>query len=188
MLFKKQKKYQNFSDEELILIYKQKANRNVVAVLYERYAHLVMGTALKYLQNQKDAEDITMTVFESLFKKLLVHEVQYFKSWLYMVTKNECLMLLRKQNKQVSTELNNYKDDTEDYDVEIDVQLDLLNKMIEELKPIQQKCIVAFFIEEKSYAVISDELNLSINEVKSAIQNGKRMLKIKMENEIEKQP
>lgn len=185
-MFKRNKKYQDHSDEELILLYKQAANRNVVAVLYERYAHLVMGTALKYLQNQKDAEDITMTVFESLFKKLLVHEVQYFKSWLYMVTKNECLMALRKQNKQGSIENTNYKDVSEDYNVEIDKQLDLLNKMIEELKPIQQKCIVAFFIDEKSYALISDELNLSLKEVKSAIQNGKRMLKIKMENEIEK--
>lgn len=186
MLFKRSKVYRKYSDEELIELYKKEANSIVVSVFYERYAHLVMGTALKYLQNKKDAEDITMLVFESLLSKLKEHEIRYFKSWLYMVTKNECLMSLRRQNKNLTTEFTDAIDDSDDYDLEIDKDIELLNAALGELKPTQQKCIRAFFIDEKSYMTISQEMNLSLNEVKSAIQNGKRMLKIKMVNEIEK--
>jgi RNA polymerase sigma-70 factor (ECF subfamily) len=50
------------------------------------------------------------------------------------------------------------------------------------LKTEQQKCIQLFFLENKSYVEIAEILNLSLNAVKSAIQNGKRMLKVKLEN------
>jgi RNA polymerase sigma-70 factor (ECF subfamily) len=142
---------------------------------------------MKYLKNEVESQDITMQIFEELHSKLLKHEINYFKSWLYMVTKNECFMFLRKSKSQNTTDFS------ESYDVEQtieDVQakeksLELLEKAIEDLKPEQKRCVKLFYLEEKSYQQISAELNLSLMHVKSAIQNGKRNIKLQLEKQDE---
>jgi RNA polymerase sigma-70 factor (ECF subfamily) len=57
----------------------------------------------------------------------------------------------------------------------------LIEVLIAKLKPEQKKSIELFFLEGKSYLEIADDLKLSLMQVKSAIQNGKRMLKISLE-------
>jgi RNA polymerase sigma-70 factor (ECF subfamily) len=187
MFGNKQKKYKLKTDEELVTLYKLERSSTCIAIIYERYGHLVMGTCMKYLKNEVESQDITMQIFEELHSKLLKHEINYFKSWLYMVTKNECFMFLRKSKSQNTTDFS------ESYDVEQtieDVQakeksLELLENAIEDLKPEQKRCVKLFYLEEKSYQQISAELNLSLMQVKSAIQNGKRNIKLQLEKQDE---
>jgi RNA polymerase sigma-70 factor (ECF subfamily) len=187
MFGNKQKKYKLKTDEELVTLYKLERSSTCIAIIYERYGHLVMGTCMKYLKNEVESQDITMQIFEELHSKLLKHDINYFKSWLYMVTKNECFMFLRKSKSQNTTDFS------ESYDVEQtieDVQakeksLELLENAIEDLKPEQKRCVKLFYLEEKSYQQISAELNLSLMQVKSAIQNGKRNIKLQLEKQDE---
>lgn len=62
-----------------------------------------------------------------------------------------------------------------------------LENAINELKDEQKKCIDLFYLKEKSYVEISEITGFTINEVKSYIQNGKRNLKIKLENTVGKE-
>lgn len=187
MFGNKRKKYSLKTDEELVNLYKTEKSPLCIAVIYERYGHLVMGTCMKYLKNEVESQDITMQIFEDLHSKLLKHNIQFFKSWLYMVTKNDCFMFLRKKGKETSTEV------IEKYDLEESVEdihskevhLQLLEKAIEDLKPEQKTCVKLFYLEEKSYQQISIELNLSLMKVKSAIQNGKRNIKLQLEEQDE---
>ena len=66
-----------------------------------------------------------------------------------------------------------------------EAQFELLETALEELKLEQQHCIRLFYIEKKSYDQISEQLNISLKQVKSAIQNGKRNLKIRMDQTYE---
>ena len=91
-------------DEALLIRYQQTGDKALIGALFSRYVHLVYGLCLKYLKDRDAAQDAVMTIFESLFKKLLDHDVKYFKSWLYLVAKNHCLMELR--NAGTSKELN----------------------------------------------------------------------------------
>ena len=187
MFGNKQKKYKLKTDEELVTLYKLERSSTCIAIIYERYGHLVMGTCMKYLKNEVESQDITMQIFEELHSKLLKHEINYFKSWLYMVTKNECFMFLRKSKSQNTTDFS------ESYDVEQTIEdvksmeksLELLENAIEDLKPEQKRCVKLFYLEEKSYQQISAELNLSLMKVKSAIQNGKRNIKLQLEKQDE---
>ena len=187
MFGNKQKKYKLKTDEELVTLYKLERSSTCIAIIYERYGHLVMGTCMKYLKNEVESQDITMQIFEELHSKLLKHEINYFKSWLYMVTKNECFMFLRK------SKIQNTTDFSESYDVEQTIEdvksmeksLELLENAIEDLKPEQKRCVKLFYLEEKSYQQISAELNLSLMQVKSAIQNGKRNIKLQLEKQDE---
>lgn len=188
MLLNKRKTYRKLSDAELISFYKKKSDPLVIGELYNRYGHLVMGAAMKYMKNKHDAEDITMLVFEKLSTRILKSEIQNFKSWLYTVTKNEVFQLFRKkgiQSTELKPESENYRLNEEDSLNEAiakEKQLLQLEEFVETLKENQKKCILLFYIERKSYQEIAALLKMEVNAIKSAIQNGKRNLKIKLEN------
>jgi RNA polymerase sigma-70 factor (ECF subfamily) len=186
MLFSRKNKYKTLSDDELLRTYKDRQSSEVIGEYYQRYGHLVMGTSMKYLKNKFDAEDLVMNLFEKLPGKLLSHNISNFKSWLYMVTKNECLMLLRKKGNLTSS-LTRELEDTDDVDLKIEkeAQLEMLEDAIEDLKEEQKECIKLFYIESKSYQEITEMLRLDIKKVKSAIQNGKRNLKLNLEGRNE---
>lgn len=178
------RKYLQLPDKELIDLYLQEECAYTLPILYERYGHLVMGSCLKYLRQQQDAEDVTMKIFGELEAKLRKHEIVYFKSWLYQVTRNECLQFLRKKRPADSVSMDQLSQpfafpDEDSHDPEADLQL--LEKAITHLRDEQKRCIELFYLEQFSYTEISEQLSIPLNSVKSAIQNGKRNLKIWME-------
>lgn len=189
MLFQRgHKRFRSLTDLELIRLYKEEANLFTIPLLYERYAHLVLGTCIKYLKRYEDAEDTTMKIFGELNQKIEKHTIQHFKSWLYQVTKNECLIHLRKQKTtQTPIHENLLQSETLETEEQAERELKLtrLEQAIQHLKEEQRVCIELFYLHDKSYQEISDELEIPLNTVKSAIQNGKRNLKIWMENHEE---
>ena len=187
MFGNKRKKYKLKTDEELVDLFKNDRSSLCIAILYERYSHLVMGACLKYLKNEVESQDMTMQIFEDLHSKILKHNIQFFKSWLYMVTKNDCFMFLRKKGIISSTDtLEKYEQEDNYSELESkEIHLQLLEKAIEKLKPEQKQCVTLFYLEEKSYQEISLELNIPLLKVKSSIQNGKRNIKIQLEEKDE---
>jgi RNA polymerase sigma-70 factor (ECF subfamily) len=100
-----------------------------------------------------------------------------------MVTKNECFMYLRTVksfNETADFATLSIEDEEEDAVLK-DVKYELLEKQLNDLKEDQRDCLVRFYLKNESYQQISDALNISINQVKSALQNGKRNLKINLE-------
>jgi RNA polymerase sigma-70 factor (ECF subfamily) len=190
--FFQKRKFNTVSDEELVVLYKKNKDKQCIAILFERYGHFLLAIAMKYCKNKQDAEDIVMDLFEKLGEKLVKHDIQNFKSWLHTTIRNECLMVLRKRKPEFQLEeSHNAKDHLFDTDQQDDIKekeriLDELEIVISKLKEEQKKCVTLFFLEQKSYIEIAQGLSLSLNQVKSAIQNGKRMLKIQMENYIQK--
>ena len=81
------------------LILNESNSQDVLAKLYLRYTDLVYGTCLKYLKDAEAAKDAVMNIYQELLQKLPQHEVENFKSWLYVLAKNHCLMQLRKEKK-----------------------------------------------------------------------------------------
>ncbi len=181
------KNIQKLSDLELVELVK-KSDDNALAELFKRYAPLVMGLCLKYLKDAQVAEDLMMEIFEKLTEKLIKHEVRNFKSWLFSLSRNECLMVLRK-SKLDTTSLDNsliYQEDTGERayagKIEAELKLEALDKAMDVLGEEQHKAIRLFYFDFKSYDEIAKLMETPINKVKSLIQNGKRNLKIKLEN------
>jgi RNA polymerase sigma-70 factor (ECF subfamily) len=176
------KKYRQFSDAELMSSYRSSSDKKIIGELYTRYGHLVFGTCLNYMKNKNDAEDILMEIFMTLGEKIKKHEIKYFKSWLFVLTKNSCLMILRKKKHTdlpLNEELVAYQDEIEEKEIE-EIKLNELETAIEALDPPQDEAIKLFYIQQMTYKEVSEQLNLTLNKVKSAIQNGKRNLKIKL--------
>src|SRR5690349_12986971 len=96
----------DLSDDELIALYRQKEGQDILAQLYLRYSDLVYGTCVKYLEDQEKAKDAVMEIYQELIEKLKSHKVENFKSWLYVVSRNHCLMHLRKDKRMKTTDLD----------------------------------------------------------------------------------
>lgn len=176
------KKFEHYSDAELLTGYRANRDKKIIGELYNRYGHLVMGTCLNYMKNKNDAEDIVMEIFMTLGEKIIKHDINYFKSWLFILTKNSCLMVLRKKKHtdiQLNEEIVAQEDEIEEKEIK-EIKLTELEAAIEELDPPQDEAIKLFYIQQLSYKEVSEKLNLTLNKVKSAIQNGKRNLKIKL--------
>jgi len=153
--------------------------------------HLVYGVCLKYFKNRDDAGDGLTSIFEKLIVELPKHPVENFKSWLYVLTKNFCLMKLRSlknENRKMEAWQIDQKifmeSENEMHPIDEDDNLEnnKLQDCISRLKKEQKECILLFYYKDKSYKTIAEELKLEEKKVKSFIQNGKRNLKICIEN------
>tara|TARA_B100001093_G_C26843903_1_gene1021854 strand:- start:2871 stop:3512 length:642 start_codon:yes stop_codon:yes gene_type:complete len=176
------------SDNELIDRFRYSHDNQYIGQLYMRYAQLVLGLCIKYFKDIEIAKDATMCIFELLHHELKRHHISQFKSWLFTVSKNYCLQELRKQKSLFKKEdlLQDFLKDTMENDLELhpknekETLLAKMEALIPTLKNNQRTCLKMFYLEGMSYADISKELNFSLKEVKSHIQNGKRNLKIKL--------
>jgi RNA polymerase sigma-70 factor (ECF subfamily) len=174
------------TDSEIILLYKKSGDLSLIGKLFTRHTTLVYGVCLKYLKDRESAKDAVMQVFEKLIYSLKNHEVENFKAWLYVTARNHCLMELRNKKGKFMEEISPiimenefllHQPKEEEREQDLEKMEDCINKLVEG----QQQCVRLFYLEEKCYKEISSVTGLDMNQVKSFIQNGKRNLKICME-------
>lgn len=178
--------YKNHTDEELISLYKQSDDVEIVGILYDRYTALTYGVCLKYLKDREESRDAVMQIFEKLIATLKTHQVSVFKGWLYVTARNHCLMQLRARKGKNFEELSPFLMESggnghQEEGMKIEADLSRLEKCMETLAQEQKQCVHLFYLQEKCYKEISETTGYDLNKVKSYIQNGKRNLKICME-------
>jgi len=173
-------------DAVLIARYKHTGSLEVLGVLYNRYMHLVYGVCLNYFKEEEASKDAVMQIFEELVLKLKIHEVQNFKSWLHVLTRNHCLMAIRKNAKHDTISIEDaFVENTEFVHLDIEdakeKQLTVMEKCMDTLSEEQKISVDLFYLKEKCYKEVAEITGYEILKVKSYIQNGKRNLKICME-------
>jgi len=178
--FRKQKKEK--SDGELLADYQNSRDMEILGELYQRYMHLVYGVCLKYFGEREKSKDAVIQIFEKLVTEVEKHEISNFKSWLFVVSKNHCLMELRKTKPGKTMLISDEREmavfmekeqELHPIDKEPEeINEKALNDCIERLKEEQKQCVRLFYFENKSYREIGSVLNLEEKKVKSFIQNG----------------
>jgi RNA polymerase sigma factor (sigma-70 family) len=144
--------------------------------------YLVYGLCLKYLKDEEKSKDAVMQIFEELIVKVTRHEIKQFKSWLYVLSRNFCLMQLRSQKKMEYIVLDDFMELAEEVHPQSNENnLSALERCKEKLPEAQRVSIDMFYSHDKCYQDIAASTGYSMNEVKSYIQNGKRNLKICLE-------
>ena len=188
-------KFQHHTDSELLELFKKSSNNQYLGTLLNRYNLLVFGVCMKYLKNPEEAQDTAQQVFEKVISEIKKYEIPYFKSWLYSVTKNQCLMQLRKTHSKLNISEKHF----EEFDIEATQDLDLqlneeylatritqLNEALEKLNSEQSTCITLFYLKRLSYREIEKKTGFSFQQIKSHIQNGKRNLSIMLNDKLKK--
>ena len=150
---------------ELVLEIKHN-NKIAFEKLYNRYNKLVYGIAFSILKNKEDSEDVVQTVFSKLYilerDKLPTDKIG---TWLYTVTKNEALLLLRKNNNDVNLDTIY---DLEDENNEIDkfINKDSYNRLINGLNQREQEIVSLKILSNFTFKEIGELLGESANTIK----------------------
>lgn len=182
-------KTQQYTDEDLLNQYLHDNDLRHLGELYLRHSEMVYYVCLRYFKDPETSKDATMTIFETLIEKVKKQAIRDFPRWLYVVSKNHCLMALRsnKNHKEIVTndfvEFELVQHPSNDHQMR-EEQLLQLEKCLEKLEIKQQQSIRLFFLEEKCYKVVAEITGYELKKVKSYIQNGKRNLKSCMERSI----
>ena len=183
-------KYNHITDQELRERFNADGNNEWLGILLQRYTLLLLGVCMKYLKNEEEAKDSVQQIFLKVIQELQKYKVEYFKSWLYMVAKNYCLMKIRDRQGKIPAELNEKMIATPEeltdrqQLAQNELALDHMEASLKELNSEQQQCVTLFYLQKKSYQEISDDTGFTMLQVKSYIQNGKRNLKILIERKL----
>ena len=175
----------DITDSELLKRFYSDQDNRWLGILLPRYTVMLLGVCMKYLKNEEDSKDCVQQVFLKVISELPKYKVEYFKSWIYMIAKNHCLMKLRGE-KNYTLEFTENLLQTEEVleekknHLEKEQLLVTLEEALTELNEEQRICVQLFYLEKKSYTEIADITGYTMLQVKSHLQNGKRKLKIAM--------
>ncbi len=185
-------KHPRLTDAELLEKFYADHDNNWLGILLPRYTLLLLGVCMKYLKNEEEAKDSVQQIFLKTITELRKYKVDYFKSWIYMVAKNHCLMKIRDGHGKQTADLTENMAGTiteDEYNnklqhLEKDRKLELIGNAMKDLNEEQKLCITLFYLEKRSYHSIAETTGYSVLKVKSCIQNGKRNLKILLDKKI----
>lgn len=175
------KLHTDLTDEELLQQYRRSDEKEWLGILLQRYTLLLLGVAMKYLKDKHSAEDAVQQIFLKTFTHLPPDPIANFKGWLYILTRNHCLQLLRtkeyfapeEQLQHIREEENRSSEQSEK-----ETSLAQMHEALTELKEEQRMTIELFYLKKQSYRQIMEHTGFNFMQVKSYIQNGKRNLKL----------
>jgi len=162
-------------------------NELAFVLLIRKYEKLVYNTAYKLVQNVSDAEDICQEVFISVHKCYQqLRNVEDIKGWLFRITCNKSISLLRKKNPAKANSAASVDDDcmslsgdgdTPAQSLEQKEVAEVLFQAISELPEMQNKVFVMHNIEDYSHKEICEMLRLTKGSVESLIFRAKANLR-----------
>lgn len=183
-------RWKHINDEELLSEFFITKDNRYFTEIFSRYVHLVYFSCYKQLGNDEESKEIVMKIFLKLFEKLRKNKVDLnsFKHWLLVLTRNECINVSRYQQKRnrLSKELWNetkrltHLEENLFSNVpknETDLRLQSIELAIKHLSLHQQRCLYLFFFQGKSYKEIAQITAYPEKSVKSYLQNAKRRIK-----------
>lgn len=154
------------------------------AQLVAKHKNLVFSIALKILNNREDAEEIAQDCFVKVFHALKTFEKKSkFSTWLYRIVYNASISKTRKKRVDLvpmdNYVINNYSEEEVNegiYDIEPDVQKQLIEKAMQKLSDDESLLITLFYQAENSIDEISNITGLSTSNVKVRLHRIRKKL------------
>lgn len=167
----------------------RKGNEKAFAGLMNRYRDSIYFMLLKMVNNNSDAEDLTIEAFGKAFHNIDSFTPEFaFSTWLFKIATNNCIDFIRK--KQISpAPIDQLADDLDNLTVNIqsdlpdpeealinDQKIAVLRDIVNQLKPRYRKLIELRYYKEYSYEEIASELNMPLGTVKALLYRAKNLL------------
>jgi RNA polymerase sigma factor (sigma-70 family) len=175
----------SISDEEALEQYLLTQNVNYFNILYDRYTNKVYSKCVTMLKDIEMAEDATQEIFVKILLSLSKFSGKSkFSTWLYSVTYNFCIDIIRKEKKDITQTYGDYTkfeiEDDSAFDAEImETNVYRLKDVMTELSAEDNGILLMKYQDELSIREISEVLNKTESAVKMKILRAKeRFMKI----------
>jgi RNA polymerase sigma-70 factor (ECF subfamily) len=150
------------------------------------YAGIIIKLCRAYTNSQEDFEDYYQEVCLQIWRsKDNFKEASEWSTWVYRISLNVCLTLLKKKKNNVQ----HFSSDalppelTEHGDAFPDENLNQLYKAIRQLSEID-RAVIMLYLEEKSYQEIADIIGTNPNNIGVRIKRIKQRLKKILDGKI----
>ena len=170
-------------DDQLQLARCKTGDQAAFAVLVNRYHRPLYHAAFRVLGNAEDASDITQIVFLKVAERIDEYDPRYkFFSWIYRITINESLNLLRNHQREVALDDDIEIADTDEMNPEQRYQTTEVGEQVQQalmrLKMDDRVVITLRHFSEFSYREIGDILDLEEKTVKSRLFEARQRLSL----------
>jgi RNA polymerase sigma-70 factor (ECF subfamily) len=192
----------NLSDKakhDLVLVERAKnGEESAFSELLQRYRDTIFFMLLKKVNNEIDAEDLTIEAFGKAFNSIHQYTPNFaFSTWLFKIANNNCIDFLRKQKKKTYP-IDTYIHDEENrQSVDVattlldpeerlikDQKAEMLKDIIRQLKPRYSTLIKLRYYREMSYAEISEELDIPLGTVKAQLYRSRELLQAMLKPDV----
>jgi RNA polymerase sigma-70 factor, ECF subfamily len=151
-------------------------------LIVPEYKDRVFRLAYSILKDRAGAEDAAQETLVRVWKALPGFDGRaQLGTWIYAITRNTCLMELRKRRRTVSL------DDPDSHEAQVaaasiatgpasDPERDNLLRLVEALPPNQQQAVRLFYLEDRSYDAVAEALGMPLGTVKNLLFRARRKL------------
>ncbi|SKC10016.1 RNA polymerase sigma factor [Dyadobacter psychrophilus] len=175
--------WHNVTDEELVKLFLESGNDRYFEKLYDRYALKVFQRCLSLTRDAGRAEDLTHDVFLKLvFKMNTFKKGAKFSTWLYTVTYNHCMDLMRSNKKRVITVRQDSADSVEHMDLDKvfgveEVNINILRQALDQLQPDEKALLYMKYMDDRSIRYIAGTSQLTESAVKMRLMRSREKLR-----------
>jgi RNA polymerase sigma factor (sigma-70 family) len=179
-------------DYKLVQSALNNGDQKAYAELLHRYRESVYFMMLKMVGNKDDADDLTIEAFGRAFKRLSQYTPNFaFSTWLFKIASNNAIDHLRKkkqgesysldtkyvndEGQQLSQTIKSGTLDPEEHFMKKQ-KIEMLNEVVDKLKPKYKELVVMFYYQEMSHEEISQKLNLPIGTIKAQLFRAREFL------------
>lgn len=177
------------SNQNQLLDELSKGSERAFTDLYNRYKNVVYSCALKITKSKTLSEEVVQDVFLKIWlKKETLTDIAHFESYIFVVARNHIFSMLKQIAKENTLKSKfNYNDisfDLTDASLEEEQFTSLLNEIIKQLPPQQQKVYRMAKEEDLNYQQIGELLNISAMTAKKHLAQALKFIRIKLTNHI----
>ncbi|MEO0470948.1 MAG: sigma-70 family RNA polymerase sigma factor [Bacteroidota bacterium] len=163
-------------------------DRKAFKMLYEIFSNKVYNTAISYVHNEPEAEEITQDVFTKVFRYAAKFKGEStVNTWIYRITVNTALNYLKKRKRAAFTTLQEQESQRPDFEhpgvvLENKEKASFLFKAIETLPESQKTAFILAFIEGLPRQEVAQIMDSSLKAIESLLQRAKKNLRGKLEH------
>lgn len=150
------------------------------------YSGIIIKLCRAYTNSQEDFEDYFQEVCLQIWRsKENYREESEWSTWVYRISLNVCLTLLKKKKNNVQHFASDAitAEETEDNYAFSDEPLNLLYAAIRRLSEID-RAVIMLYLEEKSYQEIADIIGSNPNNIGVRVTRIKNRLKILLDGKV----
>ena len=175
----------DINDNDLIELIVQEGRRELMHVIYDRYADKVYHKCISLSKDRVLSEDLMHDVMVKILAKLSQFKgTSDFSFWVYSITYNYCMDFLRKKKKSFTTEVLDYntfdtiaEDEIEqENNILKELRLEQLAKIFKNLDPDEKGMLLMRYQESLSIREIAEVLGISESAVKMRLKRSRDRL------------
>ena len=174
----------NIAEKKLLLELSQ-GSELAFTKIYNQYKDIVYSTALRITKSKTLSEETVQDIFLKIWQnRESLAEVEHFENYIYIISRNHLFNSIKKIARESNLALEVNSKDTGFIDTDTSIKDEqyntILNQIVEQLPPQQQKVYKMAKWDGMSHQKIGEDLGISTETVKKHMAQALKYIRLKI--------